>query len=95
MELNDFIVDALLLHHPDTKEYFIMFFGSQWAIDALRKIIDLTDDFGFDDRSDAGYENNMDQMEKDRHFLLRMFPNPCYKDNGLLIVFSDEVPKGL
>ena len=92
MELNDFIVNALLLRHPDTKEYFIMLFGSPWAINALRKIMHLADDFSFDDRSDAGYENNMEQMEKDRQFLLRMFPNPRYKDNGIMITISDEVP---
>lgn len=89
--LDDFLVEVVLHKHPETNENFIQFFCSEWAIDTLKEIMNISDedDYSFDDRSDAGYENNYEKMEQDETFLKKMFKAGTFAENGRVIVLAD------
>lgn len=91
--LNDFLVDIVLYHH-DTEGYFVQIFGSEWAVNNLKELLNLTKDYSFDDRSDCGYEdvNGMERMEKDRDFVEELVPSGVPSVDGLVINISDGVP---
>ena len=91
--LNDFLVDIVLYHH-DIEGYFVQIFGSSWAVDNLKELLNLTKDYSFDDRSDWGYEdeNGMERMDKDRNFIEELIPSGVFSADGLVIHISDKVP---
>ncbi|MFR3516955.1 MAG: hypothetical protein ACLTT4_00800 [Coprobacillus cateniformis] len=91
--LNDFLVDIVLYHH-DIEGYFVQIFGSSWAVDNLKELLNLTKDYSFDDRSDWGYEdeNGMERMDKDRNFIEELIPSGVFSADGLVINISDGVP---
>lgn len=91
--LHDFLVDIVLYHH-DTKGYFIQIFGSYWAVNNLKELLNLKTDYSFDDRSDSGYdeEDGMERMDKDRNFIKELIPSGIPSVDGLVIHISDKVP---
>lgn len=53
INLSDFLVDVILYKHQ-TEGYFVQIFGSRWAVNELKTLLHLTENFTFDDRSDGG-----------------------------------------
>lgn len=89
--LHDFLVDIVLYQH-DTEGYFIQIFGSYWAVNNLKELLNLKSDYSFDDRSDFGYEDGMERMDNDRNFIEELAPNGIPSVDGLVVHISDKVP---
>ena len=93
-KLDDF--DVCLVLYKNRGIYYIQLFGSEWSVERMRSLLNLTEDVSFDDRSDCGYEGDDGavRMERDRKLIQEIFadggtPFEC----GLTIVISDRIPQ--
>lgn len=91
--LDDF--DVCLVLYKNRGIYYIQLFGSEWSVEKMMSLLNLTEDVSFDDRSDCGYEGDggAARMERDRKLIEEIFadggtPFEC----GLTVVISDRIP---